>query len=398
MLTAKITDYMTMLRGPVLAWLEGIKVFMNPSVLFVDDDPEIFSSIVSTLNGYARHWSLNFVHSGLAALNHLSNQPADVVVLDGHLSGMSGLELCRAIRGTPGWERTQVVMLAGPKDHALKLKALESGATDILIKPIDPQELLARISSALRLKECQDELHIRNLHLEQLVRIRTREVEYSRLEIVLTLSRAAEQHDSDTCTHTLRVGYYSKLIAAGLGLDEAYQMSIQLASPLHDIGKIGISRTMLNKPGAFTPEERFRMEHHCEIGKNILSTPEVLPGLMSEITGLDHFESSSFLELAADISHQHHERWDGTGYPQGLKGHEIQLSARIVAVADVFDALTSIRPYMRAFSVDESLHLITEDSGKHFDPAVVEAFLNVSAEARRFCEEFRETCEFVMAA
>ncbi len=217
--------------------------------------------------------------------------------------------------------------------------ALELGAVDYIIKPFSPHIVKARVRTHLRL-------------------VSVEEVVQTRLEIVRCLGKAAEYKDNETGAHVLRMSHYSRIVALALGLSDAHADLLLHAAPMHDIGKIGIPDSILCKPGRLTEQEWEIMRQHTVIGAQILGN-----------------HPSGLLRLAATIALCHHEKWDGSGYPRGLAGEDIPLEARIVAIADVFDALTSVRPYKRAWSVDDAVELIRSESGGHFDPRVVEAFL-----------------------
>ena len=224
------------------------------------------------------------------------------------------------------------------------------------------------------LKTTRDSLRQQRDELEATVWRRTRELELSRFELVLRLSKAAELHDKETGEHTLRVGIISACIGEELGMPRHELNALFMAAPLHDIGKIGISDRILLKPGSLTPEERALMQEHCVLGFNILTEKMTIHETLREYLPFHEALDCPFMKEAADIALEHHERFDGTGYPSGKAGEDIALTARIVAVADVFDALRSARPYKPAFSLEKTLDIIRSEKGRHFDPRVVEAF------------------------
>ncbi|WP_238229879.1 HD domain-containing phosphohydrolase [Methylobacterium hispanicum] len=281
-----------------------------------------------------------------------------VFVTDYEMPGMNGVEVIRALRRIPGLATVPVVMVTSFDQRSLRREALEAGATDFLAKPADPVEIRARVSNLLALS-CA--LMAQRDHAAQLARevaAAVSLVEEREREIVSTLMRAAENRDTDTGDHIARVSAYAGLIADALGMPAAERRQLCLAATMHDVGKIGVPDAILLKPGALTPEERREMERHAERGWRILGG-----------------SASPVMRLAAEIALSHHERWDGTGYPHGLAGEAIPLSGRIVAVADVFDALTTERPYKQAWRAERAKAYLVENAGTHFEPRVVEAFL-----------------------
>lgn len=347
---------------------------MKPTILFVDDEGGVRRGIQRMLWEMEEEWHLLFCESGEEALMTLYREHVDVLVTDHNMPGMTGLELIEEVRKYDCYASIPIVMLTGCNDRTLKRQAIDSGATDLLHKPAEPEDLIARIKSVLMLKASRDALSSQNERLERLVAERTRQLEYSRFELVLRLSKCSQIHDFETGNHNLRVGLYSKILASNLGLDREYQETILLAAPMHDIGKLAVSDTILRKPARLDPEEMEAMRTHARIGHELLSEEVTLNFELDSVPFGFQEGVSPFMKMAGIIALQHHEKWDGTGYPQGLKGEEIDISARIVALADVFDALGSTRPYKKAFPHEQVIELIYEESGKHFDPSVVEAF------------------------
>jgi putative two-component system response regulator len=236
---------------------------------------------------------------------------------------------------------------------------LEAGATDFLGKPIDPAEVKARIRLIAQSRGAQAKLQDQTAWLDAEVRKATSVLAMREEELVLRLSQAAEFRDGETGLHIQRMAHYCQLIGEALGLDDDACRTLYLAAPMHDIGKIAIGDAILLKPGKLSPEERAVMEQHTACGYRLLAGGQ-----------------SDLLQAAAEIAWCHHERWDGSGYPRGIAGAEIPLFARIAAVADVFDALTTERPYKKAWPPTQAAEHISQNSGKHFDPACVSAFLN----------------------
>jgi len=345
------------------------------SLLFVDDEIRVLDGLRRMLRAKREVWDCHFASSVDEALVAIETTNFDVVVSDMNMPGKTGLDLLTAMRAEERTHFTPFLMLTGNGDSNLKRAVLEAGANDFLNKPFDFVELQTRLRNVIALKAFQDEIRDQNILLEHRVQSRTAALESSRREIILRLAKAAETRDTDTGNHIARVGLAAQLIAKYLGFDEAAQERILLTSPLHDVGKIGISDDILRKPGPLTPEERSKMQEHCRIGFEIL-TQNLQP--MFKVFGA--LEDSSqdrndLLEAAAKIARYHHERWDGTGYPDGVAGEDIPIEARIVAVADVYDALRSHRNYKRAFNPAETLAMIQEGSGTQFDPIVVDALV-----------------------
>jgi putative two-component system response regulator len=288
-----------------------------------------------------------------------------------------------------------LIIVTGHSERDLRRRALDLGATDLLAKPIDSAELVARIRNALRIKEFQDKLKSQNELLDHRVRQRTAELEASRLEVIRRLAKAAEFRDEETGNHVIRVGLYCRLIAEGMGFDLEFVEALALTSPLHDIGKIGIPDSILLKPGRMSDDERKIMQGHCVIGARILlQEPEAArvsqepdAAWFDEVT---HPADRSTLRLAAAIALTHHEKWDGSGYPRGLAGEAIPIEGRIVAISDVFDALLSRRPYKRAFSEEEALAILSQDAGRHFDPTVHATFVKVLDRIRAVRAKFAD--------
>lgn len=281
-----------------------------------------------------------------------------VFVTDYEMPEMNGLEVIQALRRHPDLASVPIVMVTSYEARSLRQKALEAGATDFLTKPAEPVEIRARVSNLLALARAHKVQRDHAAHLAREVAAAVALVEEREREIVSTLMRAAEDRDANTGNHIARVAAYTGLIAEALGLPDPECRLLSLAATMHDVGKIAVPDAILLKPGPLTPEEVREMERHTERGGRILSG-----------------STSAVLRLAADIAVSHHECWDGSGYPHGLKGGAIPLSGRIVAVADVFDALTTERPYKRAWPPAEARAYFVERAGIQFDPQVVEALL-----------------------
>lgn len=294
-------------------------------------------------------------------------QAHDLVLIDVMMPFMDGFELTRRIRSESVVSDIPICMVTALLDMDTRLRAVEAGANDFIAKPVDKTELRVRVISLLKLKESQDEvrdyrtqIEKQNSILDARVRKRTGELEDARLEILLRLARAAEYRDEDTAQHTQRVGRRAGLLGRAIGLPEEECKMLELAGPLHDIGKIGISDSILLKPGKLSTHEFDVMKSHTTIGAKMLAASKI-PVLIK----------------AEEIALSHHEKWDGSGYPAGLSGEAIPLSGRILAVVDVFDALSNDRPYRKAWSRDAVLDHLLEGAGSHFDPDVVASFVNM---------------------
>ncbi len=335
---------------------------MTPArILIVDDDPAVCRLIVRLLSGHG--WVCDVAANVAEARAALAAGEHDLVLCDVGLPDGSGLELLSELATQQ--PHVAILVVTGRDDPALAERTLELGAYGYVTKPFRANEMLIQVSNALRRRslELQSDAHLEQL--EVTVKERTQELSAAlealrdtAAETIRRLARAIEFHDVDTGGHVERVGLHSHRIAVRLGVDEREAELVRLAAPLHDVGKIAISDRILAKRGPLTDDERSEMQTHARIGH------EILAGSGGEL-----------LELAAEIALTHHERWDGGGYPRGLAGADIPRVGRIVAVADVFDALTSERPYRRRLSARAARETIREERGRAFDPAVVDAFL-----------------------
>lgn len=323
-----------------------------------------------------------------------TRQP-DLVLLDIKMPRISGLEILETMRKEPEIAQIPVIIVTASNEPKVKLAALRLGASDFLSKPVDPSELMLRLENVLAVKAYQDHLAEYSERLEKQVQSRTEELVRSRQEAIHCLARAGEYRDDDTGHHVTRVGQYSALIAHELGFPKSGIELIEQAAQLHDVGKIGIPDSILHKPGKLEPHEFELIQEHCGIGRRIinpLSHEESIRLKSHTSVGLQIMGSTSspVLKLAAVIAASHHEKWDGTGYPKGLAGNAIPIEGRIVAVADVFDALSSARPYKKAFPLEKCLAILQEGRGKHFDPRVLDAFFARIDEAKAIRERYED--------
>ena len=350
----------------------------SSKVMIVDDEPinvKLAQKYLS-LGGYR-----NFVstHDSRQALALIEAEQPDVLLLDIMMPHVSGLDILGTLRGNPLWTHLPIVILTASNDHDTKRRALELGASDFLNKPVDPSELLPRIHNVLMVKKHHDHIQRYSHELESEVLRRTAELARSRQEVIHCLARAAEFRDDDTGKHVMRVGRYARLIAEQLGWPADAAAMLEQAAQLHDIGKIGIPDAILLKPGKLTREEFEIMQKHSGYGRQIThGLPEnennILCGHTELGSRLLASTESPILALAAVISMSHHERWDGSGYPLRLAGEKIPLEGRITAVADVFDALSTRRPYKHAFPLEECFQILEDGRNTHFDPRVLDAF------------------------
>lgn len=315
----------------------------------------------------------------IEAIDLIQQEAPDILLLDIMMPQLSGLDVMRELRKNKRLKHLPILILTASNDSATKVQALELGATDFLLKPVDATELVARVRNALVVKVYQDHLTRHAQQLEDEVRTRTAELAASRQEIILCLARAAEFRDNDTGRHILRVGRYAGIIARALGFSEDDATNLELAAQMHDVGKIGIPDSILRKPERLEPAEFEIIQKHCDYGRSIFQRmPDVDRDLVRGHTEMGakilDVQSSPVMRLAASIAFTHHEKWDGTGYPLGLAGEDIPIEGRITAVADVFDALNSWRPYKAAMPLEQCFQIIQEKRGTHFDPQVVDAF------------------------
>ncbi len=335
-------------------------------ILAVDDDPVILNTVVSTLKA---DYSVRPFTSGATALNYLTGQTADLILLDYQMPGLNGFDVLQRLQNNEVTRPIPIIFLTGSVDSNSEVEALELGAVDYIQKPVKPRALLTRVRLQL-------ELQSHRRHLEALVAEKTSSLNdaYRKLKIredvtLNLLARVTDMRDHDTGNHIERTTEYVRIMVTDLLLNPkpGYILSktqgeyIIKSAKLHDLGKIAMPDHVLLKPGRLTDEEFETIKKHPVHAEKLL-------------TGFIQGTEDAFLNTARDIAHSHHERWDGTGYPRGLKGEEIPLVARIVAIADVYDALISPRPYKKAFSHTKAMGIIQESSGSHFDPYLVSVF------------------------
>ncbi|QOP42464.1 response regulator [Sulfurimonas sediminis] len=340
------------------------------NILIVDDEIVNLMLLENILQNEGYKNVSSFSNS-TQALEYLQNHPVDALITDFNMPGINGITLLEEAKK----EHPDLVsiMITANNDNEMMHKALQIGVTDFLVKPISPVVFKLRLHNILAIKTSLNLTKDFNEKLSIKVKEATAALQQSEYEALEVLSKAAEYKDPETASHISRVAHYSKLLAEAYGLSEKEQNIIYYAAPLHDIGKIGIDDAILLKAGKLTPDEFQKMQAHSLIGANIL-----------------HGKKNEFLQAGEVIAASHHEKYNGKGYPKGLQGEEIPLYGRIVAVADVFDALTSKRPYKEAWSFEKALSLLKEEKEAHFDPKIVELFLENIEKVKTIYEQFQE--------
>lgn len=330
------------------------------TVLILDDQGTSRAILAQIVRGLGAGLLIQETTSPESALTWAGTDIADLVLVDYVMPGMNGIEFIQRLRQVPGYEHVPVIMITIKQDTQTRYAALDAGVTDFLTKPVDVHECMARCRNLLTLRQQQLILEDKSRLLEVMVSEATAEIRSREKETLMRLARAGEYRDTDTAKHLLRMSRYSGLLAEAIGLSAEEAELIELAAPLHDIGKIGIPDSILRKSGSLTEAEIEVMRQHPQIGHDILQD-----------------SPSKYLRLGGEIALAHHERYDGSGYPLGIAGEDIPLSARIVAIADVFDALTSVRPYKAAWSIEAAMQYLSKESGRHFDPALVTVMLEL---------------------
>lgn len=306
-------------------------------ILIVDDEPLNLKVLKQVLQDDYR---LSFAKNGMDALELVKKEKPRLILLDVMMPGMTGFEVCKQLKDDPDTQTIPVIFVTALADEADESQGFKAGGVDYINKPISPAIVRARVKT-----------HLSLIHIDEL--------KSTHLELIQRLGRAAEFKDNETGMHVIRMSHVSGRIALEMGMDAGFAEQLVHAAPMHDIGKIGIPDQVLLKPGKLDEEELATMRTHPQLGADILDK-----------------STSPLIKLAYTVALYHHEKWDGTGYPYGLKGEEIPIEARIVAIADVFDALLSKRPYKEAWPIDKVVEEIKSQSNRHFDPAVVEALLN----------------------
>ena len=336
------------------------KAQQKQTILVVDDMPDNISLLSSILS---ENYRVKAANGGRKALKIALTTPPDLILLDVMMPEMDGYEVCRSLKDDPRTRNIPVIFISALGDVDDEKTGFDLGAVDYVTKPVSPPIIMSRVKTHL-------DLYDQNRVLEKMVGERTEELAHSRFEIIRRLGLAAEFRDNDTGMHVLRIGLFSHLIALRMGMESKEADIILNASPMHDVGKIGIPDNILLKPGRLTAEEKAIMEKHAEFGARIIGR-----------------HNDPLLKAAESAALTHHERWDGGGYPKGLSGEDIPLIGRITAIADVFDALTSSRPYKEAWPVERAAGQLEKEAGRHFDPDLVPFFLNNIDEVRKIMKQ-----------
>ncbi|MHB9081427.1 MAG: HD domain-containing phosphohydrolase, partial [Pirellulaceae bacterium] len=370
---------------------------LKTATIMVVDDEE--STILTVQHHLKKEGYEHFISTTKPreAFELMRRQEPDIVLLDIRMPEVSGLDILRAKALDTTLEHIPVIVLTATTDPGTKRLALDLGATDFLAKPVDPNDLVPRVRNALAVKKHYDQKADQAARLEEIVRQRTAEVVQSREQLIVSLARAAEHRDKETGNHVLRVARFAGVIARQLGWSESQVEMLEQAAPLHDVGKIGVPDCILFKPAKLEPQEFELIKNHCAWGKQIIEPfSENEMRLIQPHTRLGenilHVRNSPMLMMASRIAQTHHECWDGTGYPLRLAGEDIPLEGRIIAVADVFDALSTKRPYKEAFSREKCFEILNEQRGKKFDPRVLDAFLARTADIIAIQLELMDAC------
>jgi putative two-component system response regulator len=334
------------------------------TVLIVDDERVNINVLVELLRS---DYQVLAAKDGEQALKRVQgDNPPDLILLDVMMPGIDGYEVCRRLKETPATADIPIIFVTAMGDVENESFGLELGAVDYITKPISPAVVKARVRTHLSLRQAREDLKNQNSILEKKVaerteqlRLRNEEVVQTRLEIIRRLGRASEYKDNETGLHVIRMSHYSRILAEAAGLEKAHVETLFQAAPMHDIGKIGIPDRILLKPGKLDEDEWRIMRKHPEIGAGIIGEHD-----------------NPLLKVARLVALTHHEKWNGQGYPNGLAAGEIPIEGRICAVADVFDALTTARPYKEAWSVERAIKLLEEEAGRHFDPDLIPLFIS----------------------
>ena len=354
---------------PQIRVLPGLK----NTVLVIDDQSTGRAILEQVVRALDERIVVQGFERPVDAVVWATRRVADLVLVDYSMPDMDGIEFAKRLRALPGYEHVPVVMVTAHDDRKIRYAALDAGITDFLTKPIDARECQARCRNLLTLRRQQIALEDRKRLLEGLVEEATFEIREREKETLLRLARAGEFRDEETGNHLVRMARYSRIIADSIGLEREEAETIELAAPLHDIGKIGTPDHILLKAGRHTDEEQVIMRQHPLIGH------EILKG-----------SASKYVRMGALIALGHHEKYDGSGYPNGLEGDHIPLAARVVAVADVYDALTSVRPYKLAWGADAAYEFLRGQRDRHFDPRLVDAFMGARTDVLSVQQALRD--------
>jgi len=358
------------------------------TILVVDDTPDNLALMSGLLKDLYR---VKLANNGEKALLIAATDPApDLILLDIMMPGIDGYEVCAKLKSDPWTQHIPVIFLTAKSEIEDEKKGLELGAVDYITKPVSPPILMARVKAQLELKAAADFLRDKNLYLEQEVAKRTREVTAIQDVTIMVMASLAETRDTETGNHIRRTQHYVKELAHRLRNHARFtgfltERNIEMlfkSAPLHDIGKVGIPDRILLKPGKLTADEFEIMKTHTTLGRDAIDHAEGMLGMPVD-----------FLNMAKEIALSHQEKWDGSGYPEGLTGDDIPISARLMAVADVYDALISRRVYKEPMPHEQAVEIIRQGSAQHFDPAVVDAFLQASETFRQIAMQYADSVD-----
>ncbi|MBU6367084.1 MAG: two-component system response regulator [Gemmatimonadetes bacterium] len=356
------------------------------TILIVDDSPDNLAVVGGMLKD---HYGVLLCTDGEQALALVrGDAPPDLILLDVVMTGMSGYDVCRILKADRATRDIPVIFLTSLTSPEDESRGLEIGGADYVAKPVNPRVLLSRVRMQLQVKASVDFVRDQNAYLEAEVQRRTRELTAIQEVTIMTLASLAETRDSDTGKHIRRTQHYVKALAEALRDHPRFREQltpsaidvIYKSAPLHDIGKVGVPDRILLKPGRYTPEEFEVMKRHPTLGREAVEAAEQALGIDVE-----------FLRMAKEIAYGHQEKWDGTGYPQGIRGDAIPVSARLMAVADVYDALISRRVYKEGMPHEKAVAIIAESSGTHFDPDMVDAFLRIHEQFRAIAQRYADS-------
>ena len=358
---------------------------IKPTILIVDDTPANLTLLAGLLQPT---YAVKIATRGANAIKLVMEQPPALILLDIEMPDMSGYEVCRDLKANPHTHAIPVIFLTSKLDPASEEQGLAAGAVDYITRPISPPILLSRVRAHLADAASAASLRIANHYLEVAVAARTNELTNLQEMTVLALASLAETRDTETGNHLRRTQHYLRALGEHLKIHPGFGEALEgdmvnilfKCAPLHDIGKVGIPDRILLKNGAYTPEEFEIMKTHPTLGRDAIVKAQ-------EISG----QRMDFFEIAKEIVYSHHEKWDGSGYPQGLVGTQIPVSARLMALADVYDALISRRIYKGGMNHAQAVQIITEGRGTHFDPAVVDAFLAMESKFDAIANRFADT-------